>query len=78
MRPAKSAQGEEQGELYQRRLSTLLDQRHPLYVLAEAIDSGLGRSEHGQMPTRVLTVLLLGQVNIRPLMVRKKLLLSGC
>ena len=38
MRPAKSAQGEEQGELYQRRLSTLLDQRHPLYVLAEAIE----------------------------------------
>ena len=35
MKPAKSAQGEEQGELYQRRLSTLLDQSHPLYVLAE-------------------------------------------
>jgi transposase, IS5 family len=38
MRPAKSAQGTEQGELYQRRLSTLLDQSHPLYVLAEAIN----------------------------------------
>ena len=38
MKPAKSAQGEEQGELYQRRLSTLLDQTHPLYVLAAAID----------------------------------------
>jgi IS5 family transposase len=38
MKPAKSAQGTEQGELYQRRLSTLLDQSHPLYVLAAAID----------------------------------------
>jgi hypothetical protein len=38
MKPAKSAQGAEQGELYQRRLSTLLDQQHPLDVLAEAID----------------------------------------
>jgi hypothetical protein len=34
MKPAKSAQGEGQGELYQTRLSTLLDQRHLLYVLA--------------------------------------------
>src|SRR5260370_25013420 len=38
MRPEKSAQGEAQGELYQRRLSTLLDQSHPLKLLAEAID----------------------------------------
>ena len=37
MRPTKSAPGEEQGELYQTRLSTLLDQRHPLYLLAAAL-----------------------------------------
>jgi transposase, IS5 family len=47
LRPAKSAQGEEQGELYQRRLSTLLDQSHPLYVLAGAIDWQLFEVEFG-------------------------------
>ena len=49
MKPAKSAQGEEQGELYQRRLSTLLDQRHPLYVLAEAIDWEFFEREFGAL-----------------------------
>src|SRR5215210_467827 len=49
MRPAKSAQGEEQGELYQRRLSTLLDQRHPLYVLAEALDWEFFEREFGAL-----------------------------
>ena len=49
MKPAKSAQGEEQGELYQRRLSTLLDQRHPLYVLAEAIDWEFFEREFGSL-----------------------------
>src|SRR5215204_4994891 len=49
MRPVKSAQGEEQGELYQRRLSTLLDQRHPLYVLAEAIDWEFFEREFGSL-----------------------------
>src|SRR6267143_1521406 len=49
MRPAKSAQGAEQGELYQRRLSTLLDQSHPLYVLAEAIDWEFFEREFGEL-----------------------------
>jgi IS5 family transposase len=49
MRPAKSAQGEERGELYQRRLSTLLDQSHPLYVLAEAIDWEFFEREFGSL-----------------------------
>ena len=49
MKPAKSAQGEEQGELYQRRLSTLLDQKHPLYVLAEAIDWEFFEREFGSL-----------------------------
>ncbi len=49
MRPVKSAQGEEQGELYQRRLSTLLDQSHPLYVLAEAIDWEFFEREFGSL-----------------------------
>ena len=47
MRPAKSAQGAEQGELYQTRLSTLLDQSHPLYGLAEAIDWEFFEREFG-------------------------------
>jgi IS5 family transposase len=38
MKPADSAQGEPQGELYQVRLRWLLDQKHPLYQLAEAVD----------------------------------------
>jgi IS5 family transposase len=49
MKPAKSAQGEEQGELYQRRLRTLLDQKHPLYVLAEAIDWEFFEREFGSL-----------------------------
>ena len=49
MRPEKSAQGEAQGELYQRRLSTLLDQSHALYVLAEAIDWEFFEREFGSL-----------------------------
>jgi IS5 family transposase len=49
MKPAKSAQGQEQGELYQRRLSTLLDPSHPLYVLAEAIDWQFFEREFGSL-----------------------------
>src|SRR6185436_9759041 len=49
MRPTKSAQGEEQGELYQTRLSTLLDQRHPLYGLAAAIDWEFFEREFGSL-----------------------------
>ena len=49
MKPAKSAQGAEQGELYQRRLSTLLDQSHPLYVLAEAIKWEFFEQEFGAL-----------------------------
>jgi IS5 family transposase len=49
MRPTKSAQGEEQGELYQTRLSTLLDQRHPLYLLAAAIDWESFEQEFGSL-----------------------------
>jgi len=49
MRPAKSAQGAEQGELYQTRLSTLLDQSHPLYGLAEAIDWEFFEREFGSL-----------------------------
>jgi len=49
MRPEKSAQGEAQGELYQRRLSTLLDQSHPLKVLAEAIDWEFFEREFGAL-----------------------------
>jgi transposase, IS5 family len=49
MRPAKSAQGTEQGELYQSRLRTLLDQSHPLYVLAEAIDWQFFEREFGAL-----------------------------
>ncbi len=47
MRPAESAQGEAQGELYQARLSWLLDQSHPLYGLAEAIDWEFFAKEFG-------------------------------
>src|SRR3979409_1221373 len=49
MRPAKSAQGQEQGDLYQRRLSTLLDQSHPLKVLAEALDWEFFEREFGAL-----------------------------
>src|SRR5258707_2714670 len=49
MRPEKSAQGEAQGELYQRRLSTLLNQSHPLKVLAEAIDWEFFEREFGAL-----------------------------
>src|SRR5260370_2631002 len=49
MKPAKSAQGQEQGELYQRRRSPLLDERHPLYVLAEAIDWQFFEGEFGSL-----------------------------
>jgi len=49
MRPEKSAQGEAQGELYQRRLSTLLDQSHPLKVLAEALDWEFFEREFGAL-----------------------------
>src|SRR5258707_6185263 len=49
MRPEKSAQGEAQGELYQRRLSTLLDQSHPLKLLAEAIDWEFFEREFGAL-----------------------------
>ena len=49
MKPAKSAQGQEQGELYERRLSTLLDQSHPLYALAEAIDWEFFEREFGSL-----------------------------
>src|SRR5260370_38981951 len=49
MRPEKSAQGEAQGELYQRRLSTLLDQSHPLKLLAEAIDWEFFEREFGSL-----------------------------
>ena len=49
MRPEKSAQGEAQGELYQRRLSTLLDQSHPLKVLAEALDWEFFEREFGSL-----------------------------
>jgi transposase, IS5 family len=49
MRPAKSAQGAEQGELYQTRLSTLLDQSHPLYELAGAIDWEFFEREFGSL-----------------------------
>ncbi len=49
MRPEKSAQGEAQGELYQRRLSTLLDQSHPLKLLAEAIDWQIFEREFGAL-----------------------------
>jgi IS5 family transposase len=49
MKPTKSTQGAEQGELYQRRLSTLLDQQHPLYVLAEAIDWEFFEHEFGSL-----------------------------
>ncbi len=38
MRPAESAQGQSQGDLYQSRVSWLLDHSHPLYGLAGAID----------------------------------------
>ena len=49
MRPEKSAQGEAQGELYQRRLSTLLNQSHPLKELAEAIDWEFFEREFGAL-----------------------------
>jgi IS5 family transposase len=66
MKPAKSAQGQEQGELYQRRLGTLLDERHPLYVLAAAIDWQFFEGEFGSLyverkvpglPTRLMVGL---------------------
>jgi len=49
MRPADSAQGEAQGELYQARLSWLLDQSHPLFGLAEAIDWEFFEREFGSL-----------------------------
>jgi hypothetical protein len=48
----KSAQGEAQGELYQTRLSRLLDQSHPLKVLAEAIDWQFFEGEFGRSTWR--------------------------
>jgi hypothetical protein len=71
MRPAKSAQGEEQGDLYQRRLSTLLDQSHPLYVLAEAIEWQFFEQEFGALnygvgdPDRFGAARLAGEVDAR-------------
>src|SRR5260370_35704555 len=47
MRPTGSDQGEAPGELYQARLSLLLDQSHPLYGLAEAIDWEFFAKEFG-------------------------------
>lgn len=41
--------GEEQGELYQTHLSTRLDQRHPLYVLAEALGWEFFEREFGSL-----------------------------
>lgn len=49
MKPAESAQGQEQSELYQTRLSWLLDQNHPLYVLAGAIDWEFFEREFGSL-----------------------------
>ena len=49
MKPAESRQGEPQGELYQSRLSWLLDHSHPLYVLAEAIDWEFFENEFGSL-----------------------------
>jgi len=67
MKPADSAQGEPQGELYQVRLRWLLDQRHPLYQLAEAVDWKFFAQEFGALyvsqkgrpglPTRLLVGL---------------------
>jgi len=49
MKPAESSQGQEQGDLYRSRLSWLLDQSHPLYVLAEAIDWQIFEREFGAL-----------------------------
>src|SRR6266851_2097701 len=49
MKPAESSQGQEQGDLYRSRLSWLLDQSHPLYVLAEAIDWEFFEREFGSL-----------------------------
>ena len=49
MKPAESTQGQEQGDLYRSRLSWLLDQSHPLYVLAEAIDWEFFEREFGAL-----------------------------
>jgi IS5 family transposase len=49
MKPADSAQGEPQGELYQVRLRWLLDQSHPLYQLAEALDWEFFAQEFGAL-----------------------------
>src|SRR5207247_468762 len=49
MKPAESSQGQEQGDLYRSRLSWLLDQSHPLYVLAEAIDWQFFEREFGSL-----------------------------
>src|SRR6266481_8748252 len=49
MKPAESSQGQEQGDLYQSRLSWLLDHSHPLYVLAEAIDWEFFEREFGAL-----------------------------
>lgn len=49
MKPADSAQGEPQGELYQVRLRWLLDQKHPLCQLAEAIDWKFFAQEFGAL-----------------------------
>src|SRR5260370_480759 len=49
MKPAESSQGQEQGDLYRSRLSWLLDHRHPLKVLAEAIDWEYFKREFGAL-----------------------------
>src|SRR2546430_3594565 len=49
MKPAESSQGQEQGDLYQSRLSWLLDHSHPLYELAEAIDWEFFEREFGAL-----------------------------
>lgn len=49
MKPVESAQGEPQGELYQTRLRWLLDQHHPLYQLAAALDWEFFTQEFGAL-----------------------------
>lgn len=49
MKPSESNQGQPQGDLYRSRLSWLLDHRHPLFVLAEALDWQIFENEFGSL-----------------------------
>ena len=92
MRPEKSGLEVEQEDLFRSRLSSILDHKHPLYVLAETIDWATLEREFGAfyvenvgrpgLPTRLMVGLhyLKSHLqNSRRLRQRRSLILAqGC